>query len=71
MPILSITLANSHIFISLNLQSSNLEMPEIKLYNSYNNDRIYYEKQDKYESFYKFIKRKFLAVKSEINNIKL
>ena len=34
-------------------------------------DRIYYEKGDKYETYYKFIKRKFLEIKENINKIKL
>lgn len=46
-------------------------MDEITLYNSENNDRIYYEKSDKYETFYKYIKRKFIEIKEEIYSVKL
>lgn len=36
-----------------------------------NNGRIYYEKSDKYEEFYSFIKRKFREFKQESSKIKL
>ena len=71
MPIVSITFAGTYMFISLSLPSVNSQMPEIHIYNSENNDRIYYEKGDKYETFYKFIKRKFIEIKNEIYSIKL
>jgi len=72
MPILSITFADSMIFISISLVSTDsLDLPEINLYSSVNDDRIYYEKSNKYETFYKFIKRKFNLIKKEIYNIKL
>lgn len=70
-PILSCTIADYMILISLSIPSEYGEVPEIHLYNSENNDRIYYEKSDKYESMYKFIKRKFLEVKISLNEIKL
>lgn len=71
-PILSITFADDMIFISLSLASeAELSLPEIYIYSSVNDDRIFYEKSNKYETFYKFIKRKFLIIKQELNNIKL
>lgn len=70
LPMLSISLANEMFFISLCIPSE-IYLPEIQLYHSVNDDRIYYEKSDKYETFYKLIKRKFLQVKSELNAIKL
>ena len=69
-PILSITFADNMTFISLS-PSSIINLPEIHLYNSVNDDRIFYEKSNKYETFYKFIKRKFILVKEEIYAIKL
>lgn len=72
MPVVSITIADVYMFIGLTIPSTNTcQLPEIILYNSENDDRIYYEKSDKYESFYKFIKRKFIEVKKEIYAIKL
>lgn len=72
MPILSITFAGSYLFIGLTLISTNeCDLPELRIYHSENNDRIYYEKSNKYESFYRFIKRKFLEIKEEINSVKL
>jgi hypothetical protein len=72
MPIVSITFASGYILIELTIPSTNTcQLPEFVIYNSEDNDRIYYEKSDKYESFYKFIKRKFIEIKQEICNIKL
>ncbi len=72
-PIVSITFANDYMFIGLSITSSeyDCQLPEFTIYNSQNNDRIYYEKSDKYESFYKYVKRKFIEMKEEINAIKL
>jgi hypothetical protein len=72
-PILNIAFANQMIFIGLSIPSSriDLDIPEIHLYNSVNNDRIFYEKSNKYETFYKFIKRKFIEIKEEIYKVKL
>jgi hypothetical protein len=71
MPILSITFAGMYMFISLSIPSVKNIMPEIQIYNSEDNDRIFYEKSNKYETYYKFIKRKFIEIKKEINSIKL
>lgn len=71
MPILEITFASVYMFITLSIQSKKQLIPEITLYNSENNDRIFYEKGNKYETFYKFIKRKFIEVKEEIYDVKL
>ena len=72
MPVLSITFAGVYTFIALSIPSTGVCMlPEFQIYNSEDNDMIFYEKSGKYESFYKFIKRKFLEIKEEINNIKL
>lgn len=71
-PILSITIADSMTFINLSIPYDlNCEIPEFNIYSSENNDRIFYEKGNKYESFYKFIKRKFLEIKEVINSVKL
>jgi len=72
MPIVSITFASNYMFINLTIPSSEIcVLPEIEIYSSENNDRIYYEKSNKYETFYKFIKRKFIDVKTEIYSVKL
>lgn len=72
MPIVSIIFAGNYTLINLSLSSTNeCELPEFHIYNSENNDRIYYEKSDKYETFYKFIKRKFIEIKKEINKVKI
>lgn len=72
MPIASITIAGNYMFIGLSLQSTKTcNLPEITIYNSEDNDRIFYEKGNKYETFYKFIKRKFIEIKEEIYSVKL
>ena len=72
MPILSVTFAGPYIFITLSVPANDIcTLPEFQIYHSENNDMIFYEKSNKYESFYKFIKRKFLEIKEEINNIKI
>lgn len=71
-PILTVTLANDMIIINLSIPSDfEVSLPEIHIYSSFNDDRIYYEGVDRYESFYKLIKRKFLLVKETINKVKL
>jgi len=72
MPILSITFAGNYLFISLTIPSNDVcELPEFPVYNSENNDRVYLEETDTYETFYNFIKRKFDEIKEEINSVKL
>lgn len=72
MPVLTITFGGNYMFIDLSIPSyENVSLPEIHIYNSENNDRIYYEKSKKYETYYKFIKRKFIEIKNELNAIKL
>ena len=66
LPIFSITIVGFYTFIFLNIAEH-----EIKLYNSENDDRVYYEKSDKYESFYTYLKRKFRDYKSNLEKIKL
>lgn len=70
LPIVSVTLAGVYVFVSISI-ADEVDGQELKLYNSENNDRIYYEKSDKYETFYKLIKRKFLEVKGMLNDVKL
>lgn len=72
LPIVSITIAGVYMFIGLSIPSrNNCDIPEFNLYHSENNDRIYYEKSNTYESYYKYIKRKFREIKSELENIKI
>lgn len=69
-PILSITFANyiTLIGLSIPLESTSLE---IDIYNSEDDDRIYYDETDEYEKFYPYIKRKFNEIKEEISLINL
>lgn len=71
MPIVSICFADVYMFISVSIPSKNNQLPEIQLYHSENNDRIYYKKSNRYETYYKYIKRKFIEIKKEIYFIKL
>jgi hypothetical protein len=72
MPQLSVMFVNTMIFISLSIPSDmSVQLPEIPIYSSIHDDRIYYEKSDKYETFYKCIKRKFIEVKTAIYETKL
>lgn len=66
LPIFSITIAGFYTFISLNIGEQ-----EIKLYNSELDDRVYYEKSDKYESFYIYLKRKFRDYKNNLEKTKI
>lgn len=70
LPILSVTFGSYYTFISLST-TSELDIPEINLYNSVDDDRIYYQETDEYETLYKLIKRKFKLIKEELNKIKL
>lgn len=71
-PLLSITFADDMVLINLSIPSFiELSLPEINIYCSEQDDRIYYEKSDKYENFYPYIKRKFREIKEEIYSIKL
>jgi hypothetical protein len=69
-PIVTILLADMYFSISITIPDE-FNPQEILLYNSENNDRIYYESTDKYETFPKLIERKFNEVKSELNKINL
>lgn len=71
MPILGITFEGVYMSITLSIPSKNQILPEITIYRSEDNDRIFYEKSNKYETFYKFIKRKFIEIKEEIYSVKL
>ena len=66
--LLSITICSWHFFVVINVNKANAE---IQLYNSEQDDRIYYEASDKYEEFYSHLKRKYREAKETLNNIKL
>jgi len=70
LPVLSYSFGQNYSAITLSIASEN-DLPEFSIWFSEKDDRIFYEKSDKYESFYKFIKRKWLIIKDELNNIKL
>lgn len=70
LPLLSITFAANYTFIKLS-PASKIDLPEFYIWSSIEDDRIYYDETDEYESFYKMIKRKFKVIKKEINSIKL
>jgi len=69
-PVISVVIASSYLFISISIPD-NVSGVELHLYNSENNDRIYYVKSNTYETFYKLIKRKFLEIKNDIYDVKL
>lgn len=72
MPLLAVTFAGKYITVSMNMcYDATYKLPEIWIYNSWENDRIYYEKSDKYESIYKYIKRKWRQIKDQIEFTKL
>lgn len=66
-PILSMVIADRYTFINISLNN----LPEFNIWYSEEDDRKYYEKSDKYENFYPFIKRKFRKIKEDINKYKL
>lgn len=65
-PVLSVSIAGWYLLINISIGSQ-----ELLLYSSEDDDRIYYEKSDKYEEWYSYIKRKFREVKEEIEKVKL
>jgi hypothetical protein len=66
--LLSITICSYMFSITLNVNKIN---GEFDIYNSGNDDRIYYEKSNKYEEWYSYIKRKFRELKIDLDDIKL
>lgn len=65
LPIVSCRFGSGYSTISISI-ASEFQIPEFNIYFSEQDDRIYYEKSNKYETFYKFIKRKFRMIKEEI-----
>jgi hypothetical protein len=68
--LLSITIASYYFFISININHNDFKL-ECPLYDSENDDRIYYKKSDKYEEWYSYLKRKFRLIKERLNLIKI
>jgi hypothetical protein len=66
-PIISITISDNYFFIDISIP----DIQTFNVYSSYDDKRIYYEKSDKYETFYKFIKRRFREIKEYLNTIKI
>jgi len=66
--LLSINICSFRFFITLNVNKVNAEF---LLYDSDQDDRIYYEKSGKYEEWYSYIKRKFREIKWNLDSIKL
>lgn len=65
-PILCVTVAQFITLISISIGEY-----ELHLYNSEEDDRIWYEDSCKYEEWYSYLRRKFREVKSKINSYKL
>lgn len=65
-PIVSYAFGGVYSNISISI-ASKLNLPEISIWFSEQDDRIFYEKSNKYEAFYSYIKRKFRLIKNEIN----
>jgi len=70
LPIFSITFAAHYFFISLSIPGAH-EGQEFHIYSSENNDRMYDEDTDSYESFEVFIRRKLDEITYDINKIKI
>lgn len=66
--LLSMNICSYQFSVTLNIDKANTE---ILLYSSNNCDRIYYNKSNKYEEWYSFLKRKYRDLKDIINKIKL
>ena len=68
--LLSITICSYHFFVTLDINKVDTK---IDLYSSAweGESRIYYEKSDTYETWYKFLKRKYRDIKKELESIKL
>jgi hypothetical protein len=66
--LLNITICSWYFAVSININKANTE---IQLFNSEQDDRIYYELSDKYEEFYSYLKRKYREAKEIVNDIKL
>jgi len=69
LPILSVVIANHYFFIDISIPDD-YNPQEIKLFNSENNDRIYYDSTDTHESFYKLLQRKYKELREEIYYVK-
>lgn len=70
-PIVSCVFGSHVQAIDIHLSSSAIKFQSINLWCSVDDDRIYYEKSDKYETWYQLIKRKWRQAKEEVNMIKL
>lgn len=70
MPTVTVTFAGYITLIGISVASEHFPI-EIPIYMSEEDDRIYYEDSNKYEDWYKFIKRKFKMFKQEIKELKL
>ena len=67
LPHISVTICSCYLFITINIGNC-----EFEIYNSAQEEsRIFYEKSNKYEEFYSFIKRRFREIKEELNQIRL
>jgi len=69
LPVFSIIISDYCFSVSLSIPDD-YESQEIKIFNSENNDRIYYEKTDTNETFENLFQRKFSEIKKEIFDIK-
>lgn len=70
-PRVSLTVLETHMLtfrIDIHIYGQSLH-----IYDSYEgiNGPLYYEKSDKYETYFAFIKRRFLEIKEELNQIKI
>lgn len=69
--VLSMSIGGYYFSVDFDINLPSGDYVKIPIYFSENETRIYYEKSDKYEEWYSFIKRRFREIKKELNSIKL
>lgn len=66
--LLSVTICGFQYAVDMYIDKANAE---INLFNSENDNRIFYEKSNKYEEWYTYLKRMYREAKTILNDIKL
>jgi len=71
-PVIAVTFIGDIFAVTINLVNyENINIPEFQLFNSVENDRIFYESTNEYETYYHFIIRKYNEIQNEICKYKL
>lgn len=66
--LLDISICGFHYAVDMYIGKANVK---INLFNSGNDNRIFYEKSNKYEEWYTYLKRMYREAKTILNDIKL